>query len=278
MRRPNTGLPSLPSIGSAAPNPRRIADDKTRGGELAGQKPAGSKPIFAPIPLRAAGDNRLSARHLRVLAAVAFHDRFGKNGMGCCASHRRLAEIAGCNYTRLSATLSDLNILGYITAGKHPLNRRLRVYRVEYTLADSKAMLRGSDSLPSGKQSSRPPTNPIVDISGEKTGPKVCAENQEVNGSIDKLGRNIFHEEIKKNSLVRGSEFRSAQGLAGSDILEARSYISDVEAALKSGDTVVRGDEEQLRQIAMDNGLPDELRQSATRLMVEVEMLVDQIG
>jgi hypothetical protein len=261
----------LISSGNVASNPLRIVGDKSHAA-LAGQGPA-SKPMFAPIPIRAIGDKRLSARHLRVLAAVAAHDRLGKNGMGCCASHKRLAEMAGCNYTRQSATLSDLNIFGYVTAGKHPLNGRLRVYRVVYNAADGEAMLRSNDSLPRGKQSSLGPKGPIVHNFDET----VCLESPEASDFICKTGTNIF-EEIKNNTPVTGSELRPTQGLAGLDVNEARSYISDVEAALNSGDTIVRGDEEQLRQIAMDIGLPDNLRQSATRLMVKVELLIDQIG
>ena len=49
------------------------------------------KDIYAPIPARAMADEELTAEHFRVLMAVAAHDRFNKNGKGCCASHPRLA-------------------------------------------------------------------------------------------------------------------------------------------------------------------------------------------
>ena len=66
---------------------------------------------FAALPARAIGDDRLKGSHLKVLAAIAIHDRLsgarGK-GQGCWAGNKRLAGMIGCNYTRLSATITDL--------------------------------------------------------------------------------------------------------------------------------------------------------------------------
>lgn len=95
--------------------------------------------IFAPIPARALVDPRLKGRHLhlQILGLIAAHDRFGANGVGCYAGHNRLAALAGCDYTRLSATVRDLGEWGYLEASPHPLNKRLRVYRVIYDEEDS---------------------------------------------------------------------------------------------------------------------------------------------
>lgn len=112
----------------------------------------GEKRTFAPLPARAIGDANLTGLHLKVLGAIAMHDRLGKNRQGCWAGNKRLAEMVGCDYSRLSATLTHLATLGYIERDPHPLNKRLRVLRVLYTDND-KAMMKGADTLPNGKQS-----------------------------------------------------------------------------------------------------------------------------
>ncbi|TIP74851.1 MAG: helix-turn-helix domain-containing protein [Mesorhizobium sp.] len=94
------------------------------------------KPIYAPIPARAMGDKTLTGEDLRVLMALAAHDRLGANGIGCYASHPRLAALVGCHIKSLSRSLSTLAGKQYITAGPHPLNGRLRVYRVIYSEFD----------------------------------------------------------------------------------------------------------------------------------------------
>ncbi|MGX5830333.1 helix-turn-helix domain-containing protein [Mesorhizobium sp. 43Arga] len=95
-----------------------------------------SKPVYAALPARALGDKELTAEHFRVLGAVAAHDRLGANGTGCYAGHPRLAGVAGCHLKSLSRALAALESRGYITVHKHPMNGRLRVYRVVYNELD----------------------------------------------------------------------------------------------------------------------------------------------
>jgi len=99
-----------------------------------------TKPLYAPIPARAIGDDNLSSLDLRVLAVIAAHDRLGANGVGCYANHNRLAEIVGCHLKSLSRSLRNLGEGGYIEVAPHPLNRRLRVYRVLYNDRDHAIM------------------------------------------------------------------------------------------------------------------------------------------
>jgi hypothetical protein len=89
-------------------------------------------PQYAAIPQRALGDIRLNASHWRVLATIAAHDRFGKNGTGCYASHRKLSAMASVNYNNLSTLIGELVFFGYVTKERGNLNRRMRVYRVIY--------------------------------------------------------------------------------------------------------------------------------------------------
>ncbi|RYD92599.1 MAG: helix-turn-helix domain-containing protein [Sphingobacteriales bacterium] len=90
--------------------------------------------MFAALPLRAIGDNRLSALELRTLAAIAYHDRFSlvRNGPGCFASHQTLAGRLGCHYTRVSTSVHHLVELGYVQSHVNPERRRNRIYRVVY--------------------------------------------------------------------------------------------------------------------------------------------------
>ena len=85
-----------------------------------------------PIPIRAIGDKRLSGRHLRVLAAIASHDRLGKNGQGCWAGLKRLAKESACSETHTSETISDLRLYGYVKSERHQLNNRIKIHRVIY--------------------------------------------------------------------------------------------------------------------------------------------------
>lgn len=107
------------------------------------------KPSYAPLPARAMTAEKLSALDFRVLMAIAAHDRFGANGTGCYASHTRLAQLVGCHLKSLSRSLLTLANAGFITGERHPLNGRLRVYRVRYIKADSltlKAVRKGNNT------------------------------------------------------------------------------------------------------------------------------------
>lgn len=101
------------------------------------------KPIYAPLPLRALGDDRLSRADLVTLAVVAAHDRFGKNRTGCFASYARLADMTHQCERALKRSLQRLGELGYIRVEANPMDARRRVLFVEYTQADAAAM-RGS--------------------------------------------------------------------------------------------------------------------------------------
>jgi hypothetical protein len=138
----------------------------------------GEKTFFAPLPLRAISDQRLSGLHFRVLAMVAFHDRMSarrKTGAGCWASHKTMCAEIGCNYTNLSTALTDLGKWGYLERHVHPLNKRLRVYNVNY------------DSLPTDKQSGAQLCQETNDQPAIVCQPK----RQDVEGTEDSL-RNIF--------------------------------------------------------------------------------------
>lgn len=138
------------------------------------------KTFFAPLPLRAISDDRLAALDLRVLACLAFHDRMSSvrgKGQGAWASNETLAKRVGCHYTRLSSSITRLGKLGYVDREPHPLNKRLRVYRVRYdgaadSLPDGKALPTGKGSTPDNLT---PPEGTLCD-SANSNGSTVCRD------------------------------------------------------------------------------------------------------
>ncbi len=90
------------------------------------------KPQYAAVPIRAMGDRRLTASHWRLLSAIAWHDRLGRNNIGCYTSNENLAREANVHYTNIPPLSRDLETWGYISKTRHPLKRRLRVYSLIY--------------------------------------------------------------------------------------------------------------------------------------------------
>jgi hypothetical protein len=89
-------------------------------------------PDFAAIPVRAIGDTRLSATDHRVLQAIAYHDRFGRNGCGCYADPRKLAKLVGVRPAHWSRHTNRLLEFGYIEIEVSVSDRRRREYTVIY--------------------------------------------------------------------------------------------------------------------------------------------------
>ena len=69
--------------------------------------------LFSPIPKHVMGDDRPTAGHWRLLAAIAWHSRFDDNGRGCYAKHSVLAEEANISYENVSHFAADLEAWGH---------------------------------------------------------------------------------------------------------------------------------------------------------------------
>ncbi len=95
-------------------------------------KAGDGKEQFGAIPVRAFSDGRLSGSHFRLLGAIAYFDRFGRNGYGCIAGHQKISETAAIHYTNIGRLRDDLENWGYLKIQPSPLDRRRRVYRVIY--------------------------------------------------------------------------------------------------------------------------------------------------
>jgi DNA-binding MarR family transcriptional regulator len=193
---------------------------------------AEAKQIFAPVPARALGDDRLRGLHWKALAAIALHDRLGKNRQGCWAGNKRLAQLIGCDYSRLSATMSDLATWGYVERKPHPLNKRLRVLFVIYTDDDAnviKAKAEG-DSLRTGKQSTR---NRDADSlhAGQDCAETVCRDFQ-------KVSENQWVDDVEYIPRKRGRDFPEGR------------KAHPAEAASPDGAAMPRGEDEKPDQYA----------------------------
>ncbi len=103
----------------------------------------GCRPTFAPVPLRAYRDKTLTAIDLRVLAAIAVHDRFNGNDQACWASNKRLAEVGGCHVKSVPRSIGRLIKAGYLrdlSAKPGRQRSRSRFLTVIYTEADAQSM------------------------------------------------------------------------------------------------------------------------------------------
>lgn len=89
--------------------------------------------FFAPVPARAIADRRLSGLHLRTLMCIAWHDRMHRHncrGEGFWPTTRSMAAHCGCDFSNFCTAVTDLARWGYGERKAHPLDHRLRVYRV----------------------------------------------------------------------------------------------------------------------------------------------------
>jgi hypothetical protein len=210
---------------------------------------AGRERSFAPIPMRAIGDTRLSGRHFRVLGAVAFYDRFGKNGQGCWAGSKTLAAEASCSETHLSDALTDLRLLGYIVSDRHPMNRRTKVHRILY-----------SDNTSQIQEVSEPNTSRLEaeHFPTQKTKP--------LNGA-EKSPPNIFSEitDIKKRDFAEAMPPKKAPKWTAD---AADKYLTEVEAVFIDETTrsAAHCECKALSEIADEPALPEEIRNRAAGL------------
>ena len=85
---------------------------------------------FAPLPMRALADGRLSALDLRMLAVIGWHGRLGKNKRGCYAGHKTLANELQCAFTSVSECVARLQKWEYIAVRPDDADHRRRSYFV----------------------------------------------------------------------------------------------------------------------------------------------------
>ena len=75
-------------------------------------------------------DCQLSARHIRLLAVIAWHHRMGNRG--CYARAGVLAKEADLDPTNIARLVRDIEEFGYVEAGRNPKSQRVRSIFVIY--------------------------------------------------------------------------------------------------------------------------------------------------
>jgi len=197
------------------------------------------KPPFAPIPLRALSDDRLTLTHLRALGAIGHHDRMslvtGK-GQGCWASTKTMAEEIGANVSNMSAAVNQLARWGYIEIGTLQIDKRKRVYRVIFEPVESEDHLltdkrSPADHLPTGKEAAE--NHLSID---EQTGEIVCPTRDNVVEFQSGAEGNIFRKAGERNSVETGKEIQQKLARQSSrcdaDSAFAPKSVSDVQGVL----------------------------------------------
>jgi hypothetical protein len=230
---------------------------------------------FAPVPLRALRDQRLAARHLRILGIVAAHDQLGGNGAGCYATQRRLAKLASCGESRLSDALSDLRHLGYIKSERQPQKSRLRVHRVIYNEQDArwdrgtfrKGKVTQAHTFPNGKvelsQSGKNTT-----VSAQEKCPKDADFSQDSSRGTYVL---TYKKDKKDNRTDTDDRTDCAEARSRSAVTEAKKHLTEFEDLAASSDRDnLKFERARLQQIADDACLPEDLNERAVRLLSQI--------
>lgn len=195
---------------------------------------------FAPLPARAGRDLRLGARHWRTLHIIAMHDQLDKNGTGCWAAQRRLADLAGMDETQLSHVLNDLRKFGYVVSQINPKDRRQHIHRIVYNDDDNNwdqttcptAQVSTPDAC-YGAQLSEADTCERQGKYLQKTGEILAKNRVEIDGSkndVNGLGVGTYvnrNEHIKKTDLIEGTD--CAEARCQSEVTEAETYLTELE-------------------------------------------------
>ena len=213
------------------------------------------KPRFAPVPARAMSDSRLAAAHHRVLQAIADHHRLGVNGVGCTASHRRLADITGLHFTTVTKKIADLILYGYVVAKKSGKDGRRRIYHVVYNDEDAAV----SDGAPTLRQY-RTATNSVADnsaIGGENfdndgdraklVGRKVTVSHGDPSGSGDAI-YSLKGNNLKKINSPKGKYTHTEKEKNNADLNEP---FNMVDSALE-GENRINGPDPTIHKNEVD--------------------------
>lgn len=210
-----------------------------------------NKPMFAAAPARVIGAANLSSVDLRVLMAVAAHDRLGANGVGCFASHSRLAQLVGCHIKSLSrslAILADSKFIAVSRIGRQP------VYKVIYNDFDA-AFIKAI-----GNRSATDRHNTIGNefvVAGDAIGNNVFGKGEQDQRLADDniLGETLSNKS-RETTLKRGNE-GSSPGVG--------AMLAMLERSINAGKSLSASNRDYLQSIADQH--QGEQSQWARRLM-----------
>jgi DNA-binding MarR family transcriptional regulator len=222
-----------------------------------------NKQRFAPTPLRALLDQRLTGHHLRLLGVIAAHDRLGKNGSGCWASQDRLAALLGCSKSTLSKRLSALRDCGYLASELNPQKRWFRVHRVVYTAADERFW---DPKSVSAKEETDLPNQFPNHPKSVSTVTKLSKENNDLQNET--IVRTI--ESKKKETVLDGRDCAEARSRPTIDPDHVEDYLTTCEALAAVGDATLKLERDVIAEIAEDACLPESLNERAATLLADV--------
>lgn len=248
------------------------------------------KLAFAPLPVRAIGDTSLSPLAVRVLAAIAYHDRLSAArgaGQGCWAGNNKLAQTCKCHLASLSTAITELVSKGYITREPHPINKRLRVYRVIYEDTNHSPFGERSsqDDLSNGERSSDDslPTDKPFDDNTNATISQmanddptiVCRHKSQVADFNEKSGVEYIPHKREDITLKRednSSEEAPIKIGAGRRSDEYRSnvgaYLARLERSLRAnGETLDDDERDYIEALADSFDRTDPLHNQALRII-----------
>jgi len=201
------------------------------------------------------GDDRLSGSHWRVLATIAYHDRFSANGAGCYAGATTLAREANVHPNNLAGITSSLEQWGYLKVSRSPLNRRLKTYSLIYN--DNRATLRENTKYHADQGS------PGADITHEEgdtssihlvANAKFSHVSEETQQHQGLASVNIFPEgESKRSSEAKRDLTEARPSERDEDGGEPSSCLSQAEPHLLAHRRIVEGLGEELYAKALDS-------------------------
>jgi hypothetical protein len=214
-----------------------------------------------------------------VLGIICLHDQLGRNGLGCTAGHRRLADLARMGTADLSNMLTDLRAWGYLNSNIDPKDRRRRVHRVIYNDHD-KTWDRNSwsptqqsnwaagqrseqDSWENG-EGSLVKSGKIVGEIGVENEPKPLAP-------LSKNDRTYVNKEehIRSRELVEGTD--CAEARLAMKVNEVETYLTTTETLAASKDRdQLRFERVALEKLASDACLPETFNERAARLLSQI--------
>jgi hypothetical protein len=216
---------------------------------------------------------------------IALHDQLAKNGVGCWAAQRRLADLLGVDETRLSHLLTDLRDFGYIASTINPKNRRQRIHRIIYNDADKEwdqetcptAQVSRSDAC-CGAQPSEGDTCGKSVRYLQKTG-EILAKNRDKidvsENDPNDLGVRTYvniKEHIKKTDLIDRTD--CAEARKRSAVTDAEKHLTDLETLAASPDRDdLKFERPLIERLASDACLPEELNERAARLLFAIDHL-----
>ena len=161
---------------------------------------------FGAVPVRAFGDTRLSAADFRLMGAIAYFDRLGRNAMGCYVDPRKLADLAAIDYKHVARHTRRLQEFGYLEINRSATDRRKRVYSLIYN-EDRGVVANSGDNLARDDASGDTvsPMDEKVTTSGDNPAEKVTNANSQVIDPIAKSPPKRLSEAYLRDPAKRGA-------------------------------------------------------------------------